>query len=106
MWQWLAMAAAAPAIAGHGAHTPVPLRMQAVPVVPKHRSLDLSLPPIAIPPDRPLAMDGMIVRESLAPNATLGLGIASLGRRSSGDFRPGQRTRRSHRPAVTFVLKF
>ena len=42
--------------------------------------------------DRPLAMDGMIVRESLAPNATLGLGIASLGRRSSGDFRPARVT--------------
>ena len=106
MLEWLAMAAAAPAIAAHGAHPPMALRMQALPAVPKRPSADLSLPAIPPPAARQLVMDGMIVRDRLAPNATVGLGIASLGKRNVSDFRTGQRAHRSHRPAVTFVLKF
>ena len=107
MLEWLLMAAAAPALTAHGAHPPMALRMHAPPAeVTERHSLDLSMPHLAPPPGRPLVMDGMIVRDSVAPNATLGLGIGGLGKRASSDFRPGQRARRSHRPAVNFVLKF
>jgi hypothetical protein len=49
----------------------------------------------------------MLVSREVAPNAMLGLGLASLGRRKSGarvgiSGGPG----RSRKPAVTFVLHF
>ena len=106
MFEWLAMAVAAPALAAHGASAPMALRMHAADGTPRRVRLDLSLPAIPMRAAHPLVTDGMIVRDSLAPNATLGLGIASIGRRNISDFRPGQRSHRSHRPAVNFVLKF
>ncbi|MGE5564262.1 MAG: hypothetical protein ACM3ZV_13295 [Bacillota bacterium] len=106
MLQWLLMAAAAPALSAHGVHAPVGLRMHAPPAdaVERH-SPDLTLPHIVPPPSRPLVVDGMIVHDSVGPNAMLGLGIAGV-RRGGPDLRTGQRSRRSHRPSVNFVLKF
>jgi hypothetical protein len=51
---------------------------------------------------------GMIVRRELAPNAAIGLGLASIygKRKASSDPRIDSRPGRSRRPAVTFVLKF
>jgi hypothetical protein len=51
---------------------------------------------------------GMILRRELAPNAAIGLGLASVyGKRKAGsDSRIDSRPGRSRRPAVTFVLKF
>ncbi len=51
---------------------------------------------------------GMILRRDLAPNAAIGLGLASMygKKKASGDSRADSRPGRSRRPAVTFQLKF
>lgn len=107
MWEWLAMAAAAPALGAHGAHPPLAIRMQDLPVARPAHSPDLTLPPAVTFATRAFGADGMIVHGSVAPNATVGLGFANVGGKRSGpDVRVGPRAGRSHRPAVTFVLKF
>ena len=107
MLGWLAMAAAAPALAAHGAHPPLPFRMQAAPIGRTHHTPDLTLPQEVNFGPGPMVTDGMILHDSIAPNAMVGLGFANMSaKRRSADGRIGQRSGHSHRPAVTFVLKF
>ena len=58
--------------------------------------------------ERPIPlMRGMLVQKGIAPNATVGLGLANIyGRKKGGDVTLGDRLSRSRKPAVTFVLKF
>ena len=76
--------------------------------VAKERALDLHLSEERGVRQGLSFLPNMIVRHDIAPNAIVGLGLASmytkrkLGSDSRSDGRPG----RSRRPAVTFVLKF
>ena len=107
MLEWLAMAAAAPALGAHGAQPPLAIRMQDVPVARSTHSPDLALPPEVNFAPPPLGVDGMILHDSVAPNAVVGLGFANIsGKRRGSELRLGQRPARSHRPALTFLLKF
>jgi hypothetical protein len=51
---------------------------------------------------------GMIVHQDVGPNATVGLGLASMYRKkkAGSDSRFDSRPARSRRPAITFVVKF
>ena len=49
----------------------------------------------------------MLLSREVGENAAIGFGIAKVyGRRPTGDYRVGERTVRTRKPAVTFVLKF
>ena len=50
----------------------------------------------------------MLLRHNLAPNAALGLGLANIyaKRKGSAEWRIGEPTPQSRKPAVTFILKF
>jgi len=107
MWEWLAMAAAAPAIAAHGAQAPVALRIPERSSPAHQPSMHVPVATDVSPVLPSLVSDGMVLRNSIAPNASLGLRFATVaGKRRSGDLRTGQRSARSHRPALTFRLKF
>jgi len=74
----------------------------------KERVLDLRLSEELGSARRLTFSPGMILRRDLAPNAAIGLGLASIyGKKKAGsDSRADSRPGRSRRPAVTFVLKF
>jgi hypothetical protein len=72
------------------------------------RALDLRLAQeIGVAGPVPLVR-GMIVRRELAPNASLGVGLATFysNKKKGSDLRLGERVGRSSRPAVIFVFKF
>jgi hypothetical protein len=110
MRTWLAIAAAGllfPAAAAN-AQMQALLVTQDVASVAKSRTIDLRLSQeIGVPRPVPL-MRGLLVSQDLAPNASVGVGLANIyGRkRGSGELRGGDQPRRSSKPAVTFVLKF
>jgi hypothetical protein len=80
---------------------------QDVASVAKARALDLRLSEeVGGPRPIPL-MRGLIVSRDLAPNASVGVGLANIyDRRRGSEFRGSDQPRRSTKPAVTFVLKF
>jgi len=76
--------------------------------VARTRALDLRIAqPLGETRPHPLVA-GMIVSREVAPNATLGVGLATLyGRKKSGnDVRITGGPRGSRKPAVRFVLRF
>jgi hypothetical protein len=79
-----------------------------VAAVARTRALDLRISPQADFPRPHRLVDGMIVNHELAPNATLGLGLANIyGRKKAGsDVRITGGSRGSRKPAVKFVLRF
>jgi hypothetical protein len=109
MRDWLALAAVLPLVAATGAQAQMQgLAPGAIAEVATTRALDLRLAQ-EIGAERPLPLvRGMIVGHELAPNALLGLGLATFysSKKRSSDMRLGERINRSSRPAVTFVLKF
>jgi hypothetical protein len=109
MLTWLLIAAAAQAAsaanAGIGMKGLAPVDVGPVAVA---RALDFRLSQ-EIRSSSPVPLiRGLIVSRGVAPNATVGLGLANLyERRKPGfDARDDGRPRRSRKPAVTFVLKF
>jgi hypothetical protein len=106
---WLAVAAVALLFPATAANSQMKaLLTQDVAGVAKSRTIDLRLSEeVGVPRPVPL-MRGVIVSHDLAPNASLGVGLANIyGRkRGSGDLRGGDQPRRSSKPALTFVLKF
>ncbi len=50
----------------------------------------------------------LLLRHQLAPNAAMGVGLANIyaRRKGSAEWRVGDPTPHSRKPAVTFVLKF
>jgi hypothetical protein len=109
MKMWLAIAAIAllsPVTAANAQMKA--LLTQDVAGVAKSRTIDLRLSEeVGVPRPVPL-MRGLIVSHDLAPNTSVGVGLANIyGRkRGSGDLRGGDQPRRSSKPAVTFILKF
>jgi hypothetical protein len=107
MLKWLAVGAAASLVwTGSASAQMKGLQISDI-VRPAHtRALDLRVSPV--PPVAPHQSAGeMLVSREVGPNATLGLGLANLGRRKSGA-RVGisAGSGRSRKPAVTFVLHF
>ena len=76
--------------------------------VARTRALDLRISQQSPAPVPQPFVGGMLVRREVAPNATLGLGLANLyGRRKAGgDVRITGGPGRSRKPAVKFVLRF
>jgi hypothetical protein len=72
------------------------------------RTMDLRLTQQYGPAAASPFMRGMIVQREVAPNAAVGIGLATMYSRRKAGFDPGSegRTKRSRKPAVTFLLKF
>src|SRR4051812_37252463 len=108
MLKWLAVGAAASLVWTGSASAQMKGLQISEMVRPAHtRALDLRVGPAA-PAARPHHSAGeMLDSREVAPNAMLGFGLASLGRKKSGarvGISPG--SGRSRKPAVTFVLHF
>jgi hypothetical protein len=108
MQRWFAVAAFVWLLAVSGAHAQV-TRIGAVDLadVAKNRNLDLRISEAPIIQRQQPLVPSMLIHQDVSPNAAVGIGLASIyAKRRSGDYRPGQRTVRSRKPAVTFVFKF
>jgi len=110
MVKWLVIAAL-PAIAGATAATAQTERgfvVHDVARVATTRALDLRLSQeLGVQRPAPL-IRGMLVHRDVAPNATVGIGLANIYAKgkSSSAWRVGEAAPRSRKPAVTFVFKF
>lgn len=73
----------------------------------KGRALDLRLPHDNGATTRQFQSPSMLLSRELGDHTAIGFGMAKVyGRRATGDLRTGERTVRTRKPAVTFVLKF
>lgn len=85
---------------------PVPIAPPPVAELARTRAIDLRIPhDPALSATQPLVR-GMLVSREVAPNATLGLGLANLYGHKKGDSRISGGPRRGRKPAVTFQLRF
>jgi hypothetical protein len=110
MVKWLAIAvvAALAASSGATAQTYRDFVPDEVARVATTRALDLRLSQeLGVQRPTPL-MRGMIFHQDVAPNAIVGIGLANVyaRRKASSEWRAGQPSPRSRKPAVTFVFKF
>jgi hypothetical protein len=109
MRTWLAIAAVALLVPAAAANAQMnALLTQDVASVAKSRTLDLRLSDeVGVPRPVPL-MRGLIVSHDIAPNASVGVGLANIyGRkRGGGESRSADQAKRSTKPAVTFILRF
>jgi len=108
MTRWLAIAAILPFFAaGEARAQNPPVFPNEIVVVARTHVLDLRLAQEQ-GIQRPIPLiRGMLVQKGIAPNATVGVGLANIyGRKKGGDVTSGDRLSRSRKPAVTFVLKF
>lgn len=109
MQSWLLIAAAVQAASaanvGAGPKGMVPVEVSHVATA---RTIDLRLTQQYGPSTPSPFMRGMIVQHGIAPNAAVGLGLATMYSRRKTGFDPGNdgRPKRSRKPAVTFLLKF
>jgi len=106
MSKWLVIAVV-PALAASSAAT-AQMSVRLVPGQATTRALDLRLSQeLGIQRPVPLVR-GMLVRQDVARNATVGLGLANIyaKRKGSAEWRIGEPTPHSRKPAVTFILKF
>ena len=106
MTRWLTVAAAV-WLLGTSAASAQMKSLGTIEVVgtPKGRPLDFRLPPDGITTHQ-FQSASMMLRQDLGGNASIGVGIAKVYGRRSGDLRTGERTVRTRKPAVTFSLKF
>src|SRR5689334_23000375 len=108
MRKWLAVAVGLPLFVAAAAHAQ--MKGLSAPVVAggaKAHEIDLGLlRQQGI--EHPLQLvQGMIAQKDLAPNASVGLGLANMyGRKKGVAPRVGDPPTRSKKPAVSFVLKF
>ena len=106
MSKWLVIAAVAALTASSAASAQMSARL--VPGQATTRALDLRLSQeLGIQRPAPLVR-GMLVRHDVARNATVGLGLANIyaKRKGSAEWRVGEPTPHSRKPAVTFMLRF
>ena len=105
---WLAVAAWLPLLVATAAHAQIKgLAAPEVAGVAKSRELDLRVSQQQ-GFDHPLPfVQGMIAQQKLAPNASVGLGLANMyGRKKGVTPCAGDPPARAKKPAVSFVLKF
>lgn len=96
-----------PALAASSAAT-AQMSARLVPGQATTRALDLRLSQeLGMQRPAPLVR-GMLVRHDVAPNATVGLGLANIyaKRKGSAEWRIGEPTPHSRKPAMTFILRF
>ena len=110
MIKWLAIAvvAALAASSGATAQTYNDLLPSEVARVATTRALDLRLTEeLGVQRPAPL-IAGMLFHQNVAPNAIVGVGLANVygKRKGSSEWRAGQSSPRSRKPALTFVFKF
>jgi hypothetical protein len=108
MGKWLVVAAVLPFVAATAAHAQMKgLAPLDVANVARNRTLDLRISQQQ-GMDRPAPLvNGMLVRQDFAPNATIGLGLANMyGRKKGSNLRIGDPPERSRKPAVTFQVRF
>lgn len=106
MSKWLVIAVVSALTASSAASAQMSARL--VPGQATTRALDLRLSQeLGIQRPAPLVR-GMLVRHDVARNATVGLGLANIyaKRKGSAEWRIGEPTPHSRKPAVTFILKF
>ena len=105
MRTWIAAGAVALLVAASAAHG----RTIAVQPVAKEKlsaASNFMLPSVPRFVSQSPRQDGMIAQEELAPNAHLGLGLASMLGRNVHSVRIEQEPVPTRNPGVTFVLKF
>ena len=107
MLRWLAAAVVLGAF-GSNAHAQLKgLGAVAIADAAKNRTFDYKITENPISAQRLPLPSGMLVGRELAPNATVGVGLANVYQRRRGwNLRPSDPAVRSRRPAVTFVMKF
>jgi len=106
MTKWLAIAAVPAFIASTGASAQSSGKLVAAKATTRALDLRLSQELGAI---RPVPLiRSMLLRQDIAPNAALGLGLANIyaKRKGSAELRIGDPTPHSRKPAVTFIVKF
>jgi hypothetical protein len=106
MRTWLVLAAASAIAVPTGAGAQMSERFVAGQAAT--RALDLRLSQ-ELGNSRPAPLiRSMLLRHNFAPNAALGLGLANIyaKRKGSAEWRIGEPTPHSRKPAVTFILKF
>ena len=108
MGKWLAFAAVLPLMSATAANAQMKgLGIADIASIARTRALDLRLAQERDFQNQTLLVDGMVARQSVAPNALLGVGMAQIyGRKKSGDARITDQPSIGRKPAVTFVLKF
>lgn len=108
MRKWLAFAAVLPLMSATAAYAQMKgLAPADVASVARTQELDLRVSQQQGFERPQMLVQGMLVRQDVAPNAHVGVGLANMyGRKKGGNFRPGDPPARSRKPAVTFVLKF
>ncbi|MFL6731436.1 MAG: hypothetical protein ACJ8EH_12980 [Sphingomicrobium sp.] len=108
MRKWLAVAVGSPLFVATAAHAQ--MKELAAPVVAdvaKSHEIDLRLSQQQGIEHPLLLIQGMIAQQELAPNASVGVGLANMyGRKKGPAPRLGDPPTRSKKPAVSFVLKF
>ena len=108
MGKWLAVAAVLPLTVAAAAQAQMKgLAPADVASVARNRTLDLRISQQR-GFDRPSALvNGMLVHQDVAPNASVGLGLANMyGRKKGSSLRIGDQPTRSKKPAVSFSLRF
>jgi hypothetical protein len=106
MSKWLVIAVL-PALAVSSAAT-AQMSARLVPGQATTRALDLRLSQeLGVQRPMPLVR-GLLVRRDIARNATVGLGLANIygKRKGAAEWRVGEPTPHSRKPAVTFILRF
>ena len=106
---WLGIVLVVPLFAATGAQAQMKgLVAHDVARVATTRALDLRLSQeLGIQRPTPL-IRGMLVHHDIAPNAIIGLGLANIyaKRKGASEWRVGEPSARTRKPAVTFVFKF
>lgn len=108
MTRWLSAAATIWLLGSSGAIAQVK-NLGTIEVIGKTtgRALDLRIRPDHGAGIHQYQSPSMLLSRQVGENAAIGFGIAKVyGRRATGDLRTGERTVRTRKPAVTFVLKF
>lgn len=108
MGKWLAVAAVLPFTVGTAANAQMKILAPAdVASVARSRTLDLRVPQQHGFARTPMLVNGMLVQQDVASNASVGLGLANMyGRKKGSNLRIGDQPTRSKKPAVSFNFKF
>lgn len=105
MGKWLASAVVIALVASSEAHGQGD-HVQAVASPKAHLGSDFILPSIPQFRSEPLLEDGMIAQKELAPNASVGVGLAPMRGRDIHSVMTEKELVPTRNPGVTFVFRF
>ena len=108
MGKWLSVAAVLPFTVATAVNAQMKSLAPAdVASVARSRTLDLRMPEQQGIARTPMLVSGMLIQRDVAPNASVGLGLADMyGRKKGSNFRIGDQPTRSKKPAVSFNFRF